>query len=393
MDTQQNNPYPLTLAEVSGPLPSSGVIHVVIPHTSRFTIVGNHLAQHRTLSLTALALAVHIQSLPSGAKVGVKALAARFTEGETRIAAALRELEAHGYLRRTRTRAASGRIITRTVFCNQPEALPRTPSPARPAAPAVAADGTRDEARPEAEAAPPAPPGAAPPEPEPAPEAEPEAKAAPAPAPEAAPPAPPEAEPAPEPVPRSAQPPASRSSRPPAARPELPPRDRTDRPSAVDAAQAPPPYRAPVLVPPPTAPKPPPPALPRPRELTADLHRAAAELLADLRRHVPQLVLSAPDIDLLAPAVAAWLERDVHPDTIRRALSDDLPQPLKHPAKLLRHRIVALLPPPLPATGGPLPVHRAPAVPFQTCDGCERAFRATGPGHCRDCRTRLPQVA
>ena len=61
-------------------------------------MIGNHLAQHPDLSGLAIGLAVHIQSLPSGTKVDIKTLAARFPEGTTRIAAALRELETHGYL-------------------------------------------------------------------------------------------------------------------------------------------------------------------------------------------------------------------------------------------------------------------------------------------------------
>ncbi|MFF8277356.1 hypothetical protein ACF05T_14785 [Streptomyces lateritius] len=67
-------------------------------HTTRYTVVGNHLAQHEKLSLMAIGLAVHIQSLPDGACIAIKALAARFPEGEICVAAALRELEAHGYL-------------------------------------------------------------------------------------------------------------------------------------------------------------------------------------------------------------------------------------------------------------------------------------------------------
>jgi hypothetical protein len=34
-------------------------------------------------------------------------------------------------------------------------------------------------------------------------------------------------------------------------------------------------------------------------------------------------------------------------------------------------------------------VGRPVVLPFQTCDGCERAFRAPEPGHCRTCRDRL----
>ncbi|MEV6179626.1 helix-turn-helix domain-containing protein [Streptomyces sp. NPDC052015] len=99
---------------------SGGLVHENARHTTHFTVIGNHLAQHADLSLLAIGLGVHIQSLPKGARVDIKSLAARFPEGATRIAAALRELEAHGYLRRERTRVPGGRIITRTISCNHP---------------------------------------------------------------------------------------------------------------------------------------------------------------------------------------------------------------------------------------------------------------------------------
>ncbi|MGW0839702.1 helix-turn-helix domain-containing protein [Streptomyces sp. NPDC002787] len=81
-------------------------------------MIGNHLAQHPELSLPAIGPATHIQSLPTGAPADIS-LAARFPEGPDRIAAALRELEAHGYLRRTRERVPGGRIVTRTISCNK----------------------------------------------------------------------------------------------------------------------------------------------------------------------------------------------------------------------------------------------------------------------------------
>ncbi|WP_434595064.1 helix-turn-helix domain-containing protein [Streptomyces sp. A5-4] len=126
---------------VPGGAPRSGVVHVNVRHSSRYTVVGNHLAQHRDLSLLAIGLAVHIQSLPVGAQVGIKSLTARFPEGEHRIAAALRELEAYGYLERTRERLPSGKVVTRTVSYNQPgvepaeRAAPEPPAPRPPAAP------------------------------------------------------------------------------------------------------------------------------------------------------------------------------------------------------------------------------------------------------------------
>jgi hypothetical protein len=110
-----------------------GVGHVDERHDEQFTVVGNHLAQHPELSLTAIGLAVHIQSLPTGTLITIKALAAKFPEGETRIAAALRELEKHGYLARIKERLSSGRIVTRTISYNKPQTrtVRATPAPRR----------------------------------------------------------------------------------------------------------------------------------------------------------------------------------------------------------------------------------------------------------------------
>ncbi|WP_217546472.1 helix-turn-helix domain-containing protein [Streptomyces sp. GbtcB6] len=117
---------------------SGGLMHDNARHTSHFVVIGNHLAQHPTLSALSIGLGVHIQSLPKGAQVDIKSLAIRFPEGRDRIGAALRELEEHGYLRRERERVPDGRIITRTVSCNQPGHRNRRRQPeaaARPKAP------------------------------------------------------------------------------------------------------------------------------------------------------------------------------------------------------------------------------------------------------------------
>ena len=138
MDTQ--NPSAPSCAQSRMPgenHPHAGLIHDNARHTERFTVIGNHLAQHQALSLLAIGLGVHIQSLSKGARVDIKSLAARFPEGTTRIAAALRELETHGYLRRERQRIPGGRIVTRTVSCNRPGHRERTgaePAPRKRAA-------------------------------------------------------------------------------------------------------------------------------------------------------------------------------------------------------------------------------------------------------------------
>ncbi|WP_097887113.1 hypothetical protein [Streptomyces sp. st140] len=343
MDTQHDSALTHALAGIPGPVPPSGVLHAVIPHTSRFTVVGNHLAQHAELSLVAIGVGVHIQSLPAGAAVGIKALAARFPEGEAKIACALRELEAHGYLHRTRVRLPKGRVATRTVFCNQPGAVLRG-GVVPVVGPAVRSTGpartpVREHIRvPEPVAVP--EPTAVPehrsvPEPDPVPEHRPV--------------------PEPDPVPQA--------------------------------------LHAPVRLPSRTAPTQPRRPLPHPQVLTPELRQAAAALLADLRRHAEELVLSEQDVEELVPGVAAWLERDATTDTIRRTLAADLPQPLKHPARLLRHRLTALLPAPLPGALDLTSPRRAPVTPFQTCDGCERAFRSHEPGHCRDCRAQYGEAA
>ncbi|MFM9596627.1 hypothetical protein ACKI1J_43965 [Streptomyces scabiei] len=103
----------------------AGVLHVRHRHTERYTVVGNHLAQHPSLSATAIGIGVHIQSLPDGASVTIKALTLRFREGEVTIGKALRELEAAGYLVRRRVRLGGGRIATRTFFLEHPGVVVR----------------------------------------------------------------------------------------------------------------------------------------------------------------------------------------------------------------------------------------------------------------------------
>ncbi|MFJ8844114.1 hypothetical protein ACIRFF_14555 [Streptomyces cyaneofuscatus] len=340
MDTQQ----------ISAPsrAPSSGVVHINIRLTDGYAIISNRLSQHRDLSLLAIGLGTHIQSLPAGRRVGIKVLAAIFPESEAAIAAGLRELEQHGFLRRTRERVGGGRVATRTESYNHPEAA------ARRAGAAPVRDGERVPVRERGPVLVPEP------EPEPEPEREPE----PVPEPEPE----PEAEPAPEPEPEPVPEPGAEPVREPEAEPAPEP-----EPEPVPEEPAP----APRLVPPPTAPKPPPPPLPGPCRPTEALYAAAADLLAGLRRTAPAFVRSEEDVRRLVPGVAAWLERGMRPDAVREALTDDPPALLRHPAKLLRHRLIALLPPPLPVA--------APVVPLQNCEDCDRAFRSSVPGVCRGC--------
>ncbi|MEV5435130.1 helix-turn-helix domain-containing protein [Streptomyces sp. NPDC052682] len=259
-------------ARASSGRSAGGVEHVNEPHTDNFVVVGNHLAQHPELFLTAIGLAVHIQSLPAGTPIGIKALAGKFPEGEIRIAAALRELESHGYLARPKERLQSGRVVTRTISYNRPRLAVTRAAAATPAA---------------------------------------------------------------EPDPR--------------------------RPAAAPAAAV--------------------------AAAPARHASAATDLLAGLRALDSRLLLTEREVHRLAPAVTAWLDRGVPATAVQRTLTTGLPQdPIRHPAALLAHRLTADLPPHLPAAPPPAPPRTRPD-PLQTCDGCDRAFRAPEPGRCRDCRT------
>ncbi|MFD8424214.1 hypothetical protein [Streptomyces sp. NPDC059466] len=119
----------------------------------------------------------------------------------------------------------------------------------------------------------------------------------------------------------------------------------------------------------------------------ADADPRSVLVLTTLRNVDRRLILSRREVRELAPAVARWLALGLGPEEITGQLTAGLPAHFRaRPARVLAHRLreVPLPPlPPAPPSAGPT----APAVhPWQTCDGCERAFRAPGPAACRDCR-------
>ncbi|MFJ6798935.1 helix-turn-helix domain-containing protein [Streptomyces sp. NPDC091268] len=333
----------------------SGVVHVNVRHAGRHTVVGNHLAQHRAMSLVAIGIAVHVQSLPDGAPVGIKALARRFPEGEVRIAAALRELEVHGYLERSRVKLPNGRFVTRTVSYNRPGAAAMAPEPRRTPlrAPAPA----------------PAPLPQAPPMPEPEPEPQPEPQPL------------PERVPLPDPV-RQPQPQLEPEPEP---QPQRQPQPQLEPEPEPEPQPNPEPESHPEPQPQPEPnPEPQPEAVPEAPPVP--VRQEARDLLARLRCDDARLLLPAREVERLAPGVTQWLDRGVEPEAVRRFLVADLPDDLRHPAGLLAYRLSTHLPPPLPPSP-PVKTFRPPD-PFQHCDGCHRVFRAPAPGgRCGDCRT------
>jgi hypothetical protein len=112
----------------------------------------------------------------------------------------------------------------------------------------------------------------------------------------------------------------------------------------------------------------------------------AVVILASLRIVDRRLILSRSEVAELAPRVAEWLAQGLRPEEITGLLTAGLPEHFRsRPARVLAHRLreVPLPAPPAPYT--PPPTQR-PVLPWQTCDGCERAFRAPEPSSCRDCR-------
>ncbi|MET9599873.1 helix-turn-helix domain-containing protein [Streptomyces sp. NPDC006459] len=300
-----------------------------------YTVVGNQLAQHRQLSATAIGVAVHIQSLPTGARVSVKALAARFPEGEVRIGAALRELEKHGFLERRRERLATGQVVTRTYSYNVPgptsDGQPEPPEPPEP------------PGRPRSQDQPPVPQPRLQPQPQPRPQPRPR----------------PRTEPESEPLEVYAPAPTPAPAPAPAPAPEFVAQPAPETVSVPDA-----------------------PAAPEQQHLHAD----AVDLLAGLRRRDPRLLLAERDVRRLAPGVSAWLERGVSPEMVARSLSSDLPDQIRRPASVLAYRLAELIPPYLPPVPeAPERPDMKPPDPMQNCDGCERGHRAPKPGRCSFC--------
>ncbi|MEU8889233.1 hypothetical protein [Streptomyces sp. NPDC048442] len=357
MDTNELNAPPRAKSRVrrSATRSGGGVTHEKSRHRDRFTVVGNHLSQHPELSLIAIGLGLHIQSLPDGKNIGIKFLRVRFPEdSEARIAAGLRELEAAGYLSRDRVRLPNGRIVTHTVYRERPGAAPledQTPrtsrAPRAPQSPRKAPSPRPAVRLPRpvraAAVTPPPHPGHVPPQEE-----------------------------RPQPLPYGELPPLWAEFE------DAPPPSEAE---AVDTLPTPPrprPVEAPV--PPKAESKRP---LPTPQTFDPERDQAARDLLVSLRADDTRLTLADRDVHQLAPGVAAWLERQVTPDAVRQALTVRLPETPANARALLAYRLAQNMPGPLPAA----PVAERPD-PWQDCEGpCGRPFRAPEPGHCRDCRT------
>ena len=104
----------------------------------RYTQILNTALQDHRLSFRARGLMAYLLSLPPSARINSSQLAERTKEGREAIRTALRELEEHGYLRRTKQRTDKGTFRPESVVCDDPELLkgdgpePENPSPEDP---------------------------------------------------------------------------------------------------------------------------------------------------------------------------------------------------------------------------------------------------------------------
>ncbi|MFF0748122.1 hypothetical protein [Streptomyces sp. NPDC004267] len=154
--------------DIPADAPRAGVIRVRHRHRDRFTVVGNHLAQHPKLSAAAIGIAVHIQSLPDGADVTVKRLTLRFREGEITVRRALNELVAAGYLERRRVALGGGRFATRVISYDRPGTTRDAAATSPPPRSAPVRESSPAPVRERPAPPPVTPPSAAPPSPPPA---------------------------------------------------------------------------------------------------------------------------------------------------------------------------------------------------------------------------------
>ena len=277
--------------------PPGSLVHDNTRHTTRFTVIGNHLAQHPELSLLAIGLG---RTPP----VAPHRRPRRHQDPHRPLPRGLRPVSPPpcASSKPTATSAApanavpGGRIVTRTVSCNQP---------GRRTGHEVASEHARSV-------------------PEPAPPAH------------------------PAPGIQRRLHPASRS----------------------------PPYPHPVLF----LPHPPPNRHRPPRRTSVATTPASSSPPRDVRPPRPRR--------------RRLVERDLSPTAVRACPHQRTSRP-KAPAPSSRPPG----PPPRRAAptsaAVPQPPRRHPDVrqPFQTCHGCDRAFRSPAPGHCRDCRSDLTEAA
>ena len=103
-----------------------------IEKTRDYTVMSNHHLKDRTLTLKSKGLLSMMLSLPDEWNYTTRGLAAICREGVDSIGAALKELETHGYIRRTQLRDEKGKITDTEYVIYE---MPQCESPSSPGTP------------------------------------------------------------------------------------------------------------------------------------------------------------------------------------------------------------------------------------------------------------------
>lgn len=91
-----------------------------VEHKKRYTVIANRTIQDGRLSYRARGLLIYVLSFPDGSQLDATRLASATQEGRDAVRTALAELEAHGYLKRSKVRGPNGTIVTRCVVYEVP---------------------------------------------------------------------------------------------------------------------------------------------------------------------------------------------------------------------------------------------------------------------------------
>ena len=94
-----------------------------IEKTRDYTVMSNHHLKDRTLTLKSKGLLSMMLSLPDEWNYTTRGLAAICREGVDSIGAALKELETHGYIRRTQLRDEKGKITDTEYHADSPHRI------------------------------------------------------------------------------------------------------------------------------------------------------------------------------------------------------------------------------------------------------------------------------
>lgn len=92
-----------------------------VGRTNNFSIIPNEIFDHKEMSWRATGILAYLLSRPDWWKSDVDRLAASHKEGREAVRTAMHELEAVGYVRRTKTRNAGGQWVHKMQIFEIPQ--------------------------------------------------------------------------------------------------------------------------------------------------------------------------------------------------------------------------------------------------------------------------------